>query len=201
MILLNSIEELDIWNRCENIAKGMKIGKLLSKELSLADATNLLYDVEIEKIDKEKISDELIDYNDEIVSIEEFGVQETIDITVTGDNLFYCNDILTKNSFGIAATADFICSIYENDSLKEEEKYLFKILKSRYQPVKPSTQKFLMKVVKEKQQLMELDDPRDGIAMEREDDKKEVVKKSPVEPIRPPGLKKPAESKTGWKFA
>jgi replicative DNA helicase len=69
-------------------------------------------------------------------------------------------------SFGIAATADFVCSIIENNTLKEEGKYLFKVLKSRYQPIKPSTQKFLMGVNKEKQQLFELADPRLGLAID-----------------------------------
>ena len=35
---------------------------------------------------------------DEIVSIEEIDEKETIDISVSGDNLFYANDILTHNS-------------------------------------------------------------------------------------------------------
>jgi hypothetical protein len=37
-------------------------------------------------------------FYDEILSIEEVGIKETIDIAVSGDNLFYANDILTHNS-------------------------------------------------------------------------------------------------------
>ena len=61
---------------------------------------------------KINVSDKSIDYNDEIASIEPIGNRETIDITVTGDSLFFCNGILTKNSIGLAATADLICALW-----------------------------------------------------------------------------------------
>lgn len=35
---------------------------------------------------------------DEIVSIVKRGIQKTVDITVDGDHLFFCNGILTHNS-------------------------------------------------------------------------------------------------------
>ena len=35
---------------------------------------------------------------DEIIKIEEIGIEETIDISVDGNNLFFANDILTHNS-------------------------------------------------------------------------------------------------------
>lgn len=34
---------------------------------------------------------------DEIISIDEYGIIDTIDIELTGDRLFYANDILTHN--------------------------------------------------------------------------------------------------------
>ena len=68
-----------------------------------------------EQEEKNAISDKLIDYNDEIVEIEFLGELETIDISVTGDSLFYCNDILTKNSIGLASTADLICSLWREE--------------------------------------------------------------------------------------
>ena len=68
-----------------------------------------------EQEEKNALTDKLIDYNDEIVDIEYLGEKETIDISVTGDSLFYCNDILTKNSIGLAATADLICSLWREE--------------------------------------------------------------------------------------
>jgi len=73
-----------------------------------------------EQEEKNFLSDSKIDYNDEIVNIEPVGEMETIDISVTGDSLFYCNNILTKNSIGLAATCDVICSLWQ----EEEEKQL-----------------------------------------------------------------------------
>jgi hypothetical protein len=35
---------------------------------------------------------------DEIISIKKVGIKKTVDITVDGDHLFYCNGILTHNS-------------------------------------------------------------------------------------------------------
>ena len=72
-----------------------------------------------EQEEKNTISDSKIDYNDEIVSIEPVGEMETIDISVTGDSLFFCNDILTKNSIGLAATCDVICSLWQEEHEKE----------------------------------------------------------------------------------
>ena len=72
-----------------------------------------------EQEEKNAITDKSIDYNDEIVSIEPVGEMETIDISVTGDSLFFCNDILTKNSIGLAATCDVICSLWQEEQEKE----------------------------------------------------------------------------------
>ena len=50
--------------------------------------------------ERNKISDNEIFYNDEIISITENCNEETIDIVVSDDNLFYANGILTHNSMG-----------------------------------------------------------------------------------------------------
>lgn len=67
---------------------------------------------------------------DEIVSIEDVGIVETLDIAVSDDNLFIANGILTHNSgfgitepglntiaesIGFAATADVILGIWQED--------------------------------------------------------------------------------------
>jgi hypothetical protein len=100
--------------------------------LDLFQLADLLYKVEIEKINKDTINDQKICYNDEIVSIDEFGLQDTIDISITGDNLFYCNGILTKNSMGLAHTADFMFSIIINEEMEKLGQALIKQLKNRY---------------------------------------------------------------------
>ena len=86
-------------------------------------------------------------YLDEIESITFVGKKKTIDITVSGDNLFVANDILTHNSgasssdaemtdiggsFGIPATADFIMSLARTEELDAIQQLLAKILKNRY---------------------------------------------------------------------
>jgi hypothetical protein len=86
----------------------------------------------IEKYEREAITDSHIDYNDEIVSIVEVGEQETIDITVSGDNLFLCNNILTKNSMGIVHSLDIYFALIRTEELDELNQVLVKQLKNRY---------------------------------------------------------------------
>lgn len=84
---------------------------------------------------------------DEIVSIEEYGEIETVDITVSGDNLFFANGILTHNSgynnsdvsltdtsesFGLPATADFMFAAVRTEDLDELGQIMCIQLKSRY---------------------------------------------------------------------
>jgi hypothetical protein len=83
---------------------------------------------------KNIVTDKQIDYNDEICEIEFLGELETIDISVTGDSLFYCNDILTKNSIGLAATADLICSLWREEEDIELGVINMGIQKNRFGP-------------------------------------------------------------------
>jgi replicative DNA helicase len=70
--------------------------------------------------------------DDEVVSIEECGERETIDINVSGNNLFFANSILTHNSgmekpsldtvsesLGVAFTADVVWSIHQDEGDQE----------------------------------------------------------------------------------
>lgn len=83
---------------------------------------------------------------DEIESIEEFGEQETIDITVEDTHLFYANGIYTHNSavnkdrfdlsvisesLGKAQTADVIIGIGRTDEDKTKKRASLMILKNR----------------------------------------------------------------------
>ena len=85
-----------------------------------------------------------------ISEIEEIGECETIDITTSGNNLFFANGILTHNSglnseigeitfanlsesIGTAATADFIMVLgTDTDSLVYQNEIFYKILKNRF---------------------------------------------------------------------
>ena len=104
----------------------------LTDEMDIFQLTDLLIKLEEEKAYKNSKSDQNIEYNDEIISIEDVGELETIDISVSGDNLFYCNDILTKNSFGLPATADFMVALIATDELKAINQIMIKQLKNRY---------------------------------------------------------------------
>ena len=83
---------------------------------------------------------------DEIVSIEYIGIEDTIDINVTGDRLFWANDILAHNSAveevefdhshisgGISKinTADNVFGIFTSRNMKEKGKYQIQCMKNR----------------------------------------------------------------------
>lgn len=85
-------------------------------------------------------------YNDEIVEIEYLGEQETIDINVSGNRLFYANDILTHNSAveeieydhshisgGISKinTADNVFGIFTSRHMREKGQYQIQLMKTR----------------------------------------------------------------------
>jgi len=88
-----------------------------------------------------------INFNDEIVEIEEIGERETIDIEVDGNHLYYANDILTHNSaynnldsglesisesMGVIMTADVSMLLLSNEELKEKKQVILKTEKNRY---------------------------------------------------------------------
>ena len=86
---------------------------------------------------------------DEIVSIEEVGDRETVDISVSDNNLFYANNILTHNSaydevnpgidstsesMGLSMTVDAQISLWANDEDREMGVIHAAIQKSRFGP-------------------------------------------------------------------
>jgi hypothetical protein len=106
-----------------------------TNEITLFGLTDLLFSIEEERQIKTELSDRFIDYEDEIVSIEEVGILPTIDITVTGDNLFYCNGILTKNSIGLPQTVDMLFALIGNEELDQMNQIIVKQIKNRYNDV------------------------------------------------------------------
>lgn len=88
----------------------------------------------------------IFEIDDEIVSIECIGEQETIDINVSGNKLFYANDLLTHNSAveemeydhshiagGISKinTADNVIGIFTSMAMKERGRYQIQFMKTR----------------------------------------------------------------------
>jgi hypothetical protein len=81
---------------------------------------------------------------DEIVSIEKLDKRKTVDIEVSGNHLFYANDILTHNSnsdvdltntsesMGITHTADAIFGLITNEELEALGQIMIKQLKNRW---------------------------------------------------------------------
>ena len=122
---MNALEEKCLYKANKLIQSGFS-------NLDLFQLTDLLIKLETEKNEKNLLTDKDIDYNDEIVSIEYCGIKETIDISVSGDNLFYCNGVLTKNSFGLTATADLMFALISTEELEGLGQILVKQLKNRY---------------------------------------------------------------------
>jgi hypothetical protein len=149
-------DDMNLYNDCfikalMLIEKGYPIGNMSADLL-----TDLLVKLETEKREKNLQSDKNIIFNDEIVSIEEVGDKETIDISVTGDNLFYCNGILTKNSFGLPATADFMFAIINTDELIAMNQIMVKQLKNRYNDPDLS-KRFIVGINRSKMKLFDVE--------------------------------------------
>ncbi len=124
----------ELYEKCFKKALFLKENQYVyqSNEITLHELTDLLFLLEEERNYKSQLSDMNIDYNDQIISIEEMGELSTIDITVTGDNLFYCNDILTKNSIGLPQTVDMLFALIGNEELDALNQQIIKQLKNRY---------------------------------------------------------------------
>ena len=168
---INSAEEL--------ISKGYPVGDVTVEQL-----TDTLYKLEKEKQQKNEQSDRSIDYNDEIVSIEDMGVLETVDISVSGDNLFYCNGILTKNSFGLPATADMMFALVSTEDLEKVGQLMVKQLKNRYND--PTAYKrFIIGVDRSKMKLFDVDESAQTLMND--------------EAVQVPSATKPSEKFSGFK--
>ena len=79
-----------------------------------------------------------------ILKIEELDEREMIDIEVSGNHLFYANNVLTHNSssdveltdtsesFGLPATADLMFALISTEELESLGQIMVKQLKNRY---------------------------------------------------------------------
>lgn len=132
--LLNYEKNPALYEKCFKKALYLKENQYIyqANEITLHELTDLLFLLEEEREYKTCLSDQYIDYNDEIISIEDVGDLSTIDITVTGDNLFFCNDILTKNSIGLPQTVDMLFALIGNEELDALNQQIVKQLKNRF---------------------------------------------------------------------
>ncbi len=159
---MNEIEEKCLYKANKLIQSGLS-------NLNLFQLTDLLIKLEEEKTEKNLLSDQNIDYNDEILSIEECGIHETIDISVSGDNLFYCNGILTKNSFGLPATADFLVALINTEELEGLNQIMIKQLKNRYGD-KSINKRFVVGIDRAKMRLYDVEQSAQSETLDKKDE-------------------------------
>lgn len=124
--------------------------------MSLEDIYNLIIEIEKDKTKRDEMTDSLLSYDDEIMEIIPLDEQELMDISVSGDNLFYANGILTKNSFGLPATADVMLALIATDDLKNLNQMMIKQLKNRYSDPE-IYKKFIIGVDKSRMRLYNLE--------------------------------------------
>ena len=146
---MNALEEKCLYKANKLIQSGLS-------NLDLFQLTDLLIKLETENDEKILLTDKDIDYNDEIISIEYCGIKETIDIGVSGDNLFYCNGILTKNSFGLPATADIMLGMIRTEELDQLGQVMFKQIKNRDNDVSVN-KRFVVGIDRAKMRLFDVE--------------------------------------------
>ena len=98
-----------------------------------------------------------------------YGIKKMIDIEVSGNHLFYANDILTHNSnsdlgledtsesFGLPATADFMFALISTEELESLNQIMVKQLKNRYSDPS-SNRRFVVGVDRDKMRLYNAED-------------------------------------------
>jgi len=146
------IKKIDEYCKYRNIELTYEEKDFLSSQVSrkLDNERLLTFEEFTELLDHnehlEQYSD--IEFNDEIVSIEEIGEMELIDFDVSGNHLFYADGILTHNSatnnideadnsnvsdsMGTVMTADFMMFLLQNEEMKEKKEIVCKITKNRF---------------------------------------------------------------------
>lgn len=104
------------------------------------ELTEILYGIELEHQHRNEKEDATREYNDPIVAIEEVEEEESplLDLTVTGNNLFYANGVLTKNSHGVSMTADWMGAMISTAELEAMDQMTFKQLKNRFGSLTPT---------------------------------------------------------------
>lgn len=151
------MDDNKLWNIC--LDKALFYIATESKYTNLTDPiqiAELLYNAEIEKYERDLKIEKLLDYDDEILEIEEIGDMGLMDITVGNDNLFLANDILTKNSSGHAMTADLMLALISTDELIALGEVRIKQLKNRWGSIHEFGS-FILKMDRKKMKLFQDD--------------------------------------------
>ena len=103
-----------------------------------------------------------------ILKIEELDEREMVDIEVSGNHLFYANNILTHNSssdveltdtsesFGLPATADFMFALISTEQMEALGQIMVKQLKNRYNDP-TSNKRFVLGVDRAKMRLYDVE--------------------------------------------
>lgn len=164
--------------QCFLKAQELILKQMVSKDTDLFQLTDTLIALEKEKIEKNEKSDKSIDFNDEIISIEDLGELETTDISVSGDNLFYCNGILTKNSWGLPSTVDFMIAGMSTEELEKMNQLLFKQLKNRYNDTNEN-KRFTIGIDRSKMRMYDIDDPIAGVCNPESDKSNQQAAQTP----------------------
>lgn len=114
---------------------------------------------------------------EKIANIEEIGYVDMVDIEVSGNHLFYANDILTHNSnsdvgledtsesFGLPATADFMFALISSEELEDMGQIMVKQLKNRYSDP-GSNRRFVVGVDRSRMKLYDVEDSAQGDIMD-----------------------------------
>ena len=136
-----------------------------------------------------------------ILKIEELGEREMIDIEVSGNHLFYANNILTHNSssdveitdtsesFGLPATADFLVALISTEELEQLGQIMVKQLKNRYGD-KSIYKRFVIGIDRAKMRLYDCE----------QDAQKDILDSGQEKEYNDYEDKKPKKSFEGFKF-
>ena len=154
---------LDCLDKAETIINNPELFKTWNNIDDVEVLANILFNLKKEKEEQSVITDTYLDYDDEIISIEELDEIELMDITVSGDNLFYANDILTKNSHGISMTCDMMFALISTPELEQLGHVRIKQLKNRFGDLfKPNS--FLVGLERAKMNFYDVDLPNNIIS-------------------------------------
>lgn len=186
---------VDCLNQAEIIISNPALFESWNNITDIEVLAEVLYNLKKEKDEQSLITDQYIEYDDEIISIEECDDVELMDITVSGDNLFYANDILTKNSHGISMTADCIFALMSTPELEALGHMRMKQLKNRFGDLfKPNS--WLIGVEKSHMRVFDVDLPN---KLTPQSDPKEYIDNLSDEDVLSNKFK-PKDNKKGMKF-
>lgn len=199
---------LQCYKQAEIIVNNPEVFKNWNNITDVELLAEILYNLKQEKEERSQLTDSLIDYNDEIVEIIELEEQDVMDITVSADNLFYANDILTKNSHGIAVTSDLMFGLISTPELEQLGHLRIKQLKNRFNSIyMPAS--FLVGIARAKMTLFDVDMPQTKILVGSKTEQEEIDNSKSIsqqnnninnKPLATPSLNNKPTLKTNLKF-